>query len=83
MDKDALCMQNLSLLSYIANPISSDVKEAISRSISTMFGLQKAKDSRGMKFAPTYKLAFSLLNQDSSEGDAVLDWNVDELLQGG
>ncbi|GAA5906018.1 hypothetical protein JCM6882_003537 [Rhodosporidiobolus microsporus] len=37
-------------------------------------------DSRVVKFSPHYKLVFSLLNQDSSAGSAVLDWDVHTLL---
>ncbi|GJN89101.1 hypothetical protein Rhopal_002075-T1 [Rhodotorula paludigena] len=38
-------------------------------------------DSRVVKFSPHYKLIFSLLNQDSASGSAVLDWNANELLK--
>ncbi|GAA5860984.1 hypothetical protein JCM8547_007997 [Rhodosporidiobolus lusitaniae] len=37
-------------------------------------------DARVVKFSPHYKLVFHLLNQDSSSGGAVLDWEVDRLL---
>ncbi|GAA5907864.1 hypothetical protein JCM5296_005805 [Sporobolomyces johnsonii] len=38
-------------------------------------------DSRVVKYSPDYKLVFHLLNQDSSDGSAVLDWDVDALLK--
>lgn len=37
-----------------------------------------------MRFARRYKLAFSLLNEDSSVGNgdgSILHWNIDRLLQ--
>ncbi|GAA5825799.1 hypothetical protein JCM11251_000374 [Rhodosporidiobolus azoricus] len=37
-------------------------------------------DPRVVKFSPQYKLVFSLLNQDSSAGGAVLDWDIHSLL---
>lgn len=37
-------------------------------------------DSRVAKFAPRYKLVFSLLNQDSSTGAALLKWEIQSLL---
>ncbi|ORY92751.1 phosphatidylinositol-glycan biosynthesis class S protein-domain-containing protein [Leucosporidium creatinivorum] len=39
-----------------------------------------AADSRVAKFAPRYKLVFSLLNQDSSTGAALLEWEIQALL---
>ncbi|KDE06579.1 hypothetical protein MVLG_03075 [Microbotryum lychnidis-dioicae p1A1 Lamole] len=33
------------------------------------------------KFSPTYKLVFSLLNEDSSSGDALLEWQIHSLLK--
>ncbi|KPV75322.1 uncharacterized protein RHOBADRAFT_14433, partial [Rhodotorula graminis WP1] len=37
-------------------------------------------DSRVVKYSPHIKLVFSLLNQDSAAGGAVLSWNAHELL---
>ena len=37
-------------------------------------------DPRVVKFASTYKLVFSLLNQDASSGGALLNWDVQPLL---
>ncbi|GAA6027393.1 hypothetical protein JCM8097_007824 [Rhodosporidiobolus ruineniae] len=37
-------------------------------------------DPRVVKFSPHYKLVFSLLNEDSSSGSAVLSWDIDTLL---
>lgn len=34
-----------------------------------------------VKFSPRYKLVFSLLNQDSSLGGALLQWNIQSLLE--
>lgn len=39
-----------------------------------------AADSRVAKFAPRFKLVFSLLNQDSSTGAALLEWEIQTLL---
>lgn len=38
-------------------------------------------DARVAKFAPRYKLVFSLLNEDSSTGDALLEWEIQALLK--
>ncbi|GAA5943865.1 hypothetical protein JCM1841_004225 [Sporobolomyces salmonicolor] len=38
-------------------------------------------DSRIVKYSPDYKLVFHLLNQDSSDGSVVLEWDVDALLK--
>ena len=37
-------------------------------------------DSRVVKYSPHIKLVFSLLNQDSAAGSAVLSWDAHELL---
>lgn len=37
-------------------------------------------DARVAKFAPRYKLVFSLLNEDSTTGSALLDWEIQMLL---
>lgn len=38
-------------------------------------------DARVAKFAPRYKLVFSLLNEDSSSGGALLEWDIQTLLK--
>lgn len=48
---------------------------------STLLDLSSAPaDPRVVKFASTYKLVFSLLNQDATKGDAILDWEIQKLL---
>lgn len=37
---------------------------------------------RVMKYSPRYRLAFTLLNEDSSSGTAALSWDVQEAIQG-
>lgn len=37
-------------------------------------------DPRVVKFAPRYKLVFSLMNQDATQGGALLEWDIQELL---
>ncbi|GAA5970980.1 hypothetical protein JCM11641_004533 [Rhodosporidiobolus odoratus] len=37
-------------------------------------------DARAVKFSPRYKLVFSLLNEDSAAGGAVLDWDLPALI---
>lgn len=37
-------------------------------------------DPRVVKFAQKYKLVFSLLNEDAASGDALLDWDIENLL---
>ncbi|GAA5989718.1 hypothetical protein JCM10908_000606 [Rhodotorula pacifica] len=37
-------------------------------------------DGRAVKFSPRYKLAFTLLNEDSAAGSAVLSWDAHSLL---
>ncbi|GAA6012999.1 hypothetical protein JCM10207_008408 [Rhodosporidiobolus poonsookiae] len=37
-------------------------------------------DGRVVKFSPHYKAVFSLLNQDSSSGSAILSWEVNKLI---
>ncbi|GAA5958871.1 hypothetical protein JCM8115_000671 [Rhodotorula mucilaginosa] len=39
-------------------------------------------DGRAVKFSPRYKLAFTLLNEDSAAGGAVLAWDAQSLLTG-
>ena len=34
------------------------------------------RDHRVAEYAPRYRLAFSLLNEDATAGGAVLDWNI-------
>lgn len=47
----------------------------------TLLNLDAAEaDPRVVKFAPTYKLVFSLLNQDASTGGALLNWEIESLL---
>lgn len=49
--------------------------------ISTLLGLEVDEpDARVIKFAPRYKLVFTLLNQNASRGGAVLGWDIDNLL---
>ncbi|KAM0787757.1 hypothetical protein ACM66B_003814 [Microbotryomycetes sp. NB124-2] len=38
-------------------------------------------DHRVVNYAPTYKVVFSLLNEDSAAGSAVYDWPIEELLR--
>ena len=33
-------------------------------------------DYRAAQYAPHYRLAFSLLNEDAAAGSAILDWNI-------
>ncbi|KAK4046991.1 GPI transamidase component [Microbotryomycetes sp. JL201] len=40
-----------------------------------------ALDHRVVNYAPTYKVVFSLLNENSAGGGAVLDWPVEQLLK--
>lgn len=42
----------------------------------------EAADGRVVKYAPRYKLAFTLLNEDSATGSAVLSWDAHTLLAG-
>lgn len=37
-------------------------------------------DPRVVKFAAKYKLVFSLLNEDAASGEALLDWDIENLL---
>ena len=49
---------------------------------STLLGFSRDEsDPRVVKFAPRYTLAISLLNQDATRGNAVLEWEIDTLLQ--
>jgi hypothetical protein len=48
----------------------------------SIFRLNKQLDSRVVKFAPTYKLVFSLMNQDSRTGDAIVRWDIRNLMKG-
>lgn len=38
-------------------------------------------DGRVVKFSPQYKLAFTLLNEDSTLGSAILDWDAPTLIR--
>lgn len=52
-------------------------------SLVTMLHLDESRspDSRVVKFSPTYKLIFSLLNQESSHpSDPVMQWDIESLL---
>ncbi|GAA6059298.1 hypothetical protein JCM10212_006691 [Sporobolomyces blumeae] len=44
-------------------------------------GLVDTLDPSVVKFSPSYNLLFSLLNQDASDGPALVDWDVDALLR--
>ena len=52
------------------------------RIASTLLGLGRDEsDPRVVKFAPRYTLAFSLLNQDATKGNAIFEWEIERLLQ--
>ncbi|GAA6024414.1 hypothetical protein JCM8202_004705 [Rhodotorula sphaerocarpa] len=42
---------------------------------------QANNDGRVVKFSPQYKLAFTLLNEDSTLGSAILDWDAPTLVR--
>jgi phosphatidylinositol glycan class S len=42
----------------------------------------KDKQNRVVQFSSRYRLAFSLLNEDASAGNAVMAWNVQKGIQG-
>lgn len=47
----------------------------------TLLGIVSSQvDPRVAKFAPRYKLVFSLLNEDSTTGSALLEWEIQTLL---
>ena len=43
---------------------------------------EKGKQNRIVQFSSRYRLAFSLLNEDASAGNAVMAWNVQKGIQG-
>ncbi|SCZ99514.1 BZ3500_MvSof-1268-A1-R1_Chr3-1g06053 [Microbotryum saponariae] len=49
--------------------------------VSTKPGNLIAPSPSMAKFSPTYKLVFSLLNEDSFSGDALLEWQIHSLLK--
>lgn len=61
------------------NPIATYNSALLAASTLLDFNSAPA-DPRVVKFASTYKLVFSLLNQDATKGDAILDWEIQKLL---
>ncbi|SCV71177.1 BQ2448_2765 [Microbotryum intermedium] len=70
-------------------PVSTKpgLQDRLFANASTLLGGQPSDGSRPppspsmAKFSPTYKLVFSLLNEDSSSGDALLEWDIHHLLK--
>lgn len=64
-------------------PCSDAVRRRVKETASTLLAIRHpVSDPRVVKFSPKYKLVFSLLNQDATTGDALLDWDVENLLKG-
>lgn len=57
-------------------------EEAVEELVSTLLDLgHDEPDQRVVKFAPRYTVVFSLMNEDSTKGAALLEWEIESLLQ--
>lgn len=78
-----VCAQaNLRMTTTQAVRLARRVAETVTKLLVPHALLTASKEHRIVKYSPRYRLAFTLLNEDASSGQAALSWDVREAVEG-